>query len=363
MRRVNIVLTGIVAGVLALVLVKFGNPLNMGFCIACFIRDIAGSLGLHQAVKVQYLRPEILGLVLGALAASLTGREFRTVGGSAPLIRFALGFFAIIGFLAFLGCPLRMILRLAGGDLNAVLGLAGLTAGVLCGVFLINKGYSLGRSQPQGKVGGCLFPGLVLILLLFAVTRPAFLLASGEGPGSMHAPLALALAAGLIVGFLAQRSRLCLIGGIRDFVLFRDTYLLIGFAAVFATVLLGNLLMHSFNLGFANQPVAHTDGLWNFLGMALGGLACVLLGGCPLRQLVSAAEGNTDSALTVLGMLVGAATAHNFGLAASPQGVSPAGQVAVLGGLAVVFLIGAFSRSVSKVKGTAATSPNTIAGQ
>lgn len=179
----------------------------------------------------------------------------------------------------------------------------------------------------------------------------------------MHAPLALALAAGLIVGFLAQRSRLCLIGGIRDFVLFRDTYLLIGFAAVFATVLLGNLLMHSFNLGFANQPVAHTDGLWNFLGMALGGLACVLLGGCPLRQLVSAAEGNTDSALTVLGMLVGAATAHNFGLAASPQGVSPAGQVAVLGGLAVVFLIGAFSRSVSKVKGTAATSPNTIAGQ
>jgi hypothetical protein len=363
MGKVNILLAGIVAGILALVLVKFGNPLNMGFCIACFLRDIAGSLGLHQAVKVQYMRPEILGLALGALAASLLNREFRTVGGSAPLIRFALGFFAIIGFLAFLGCPLRMILRLAGGDLNAVLGLAGLTAGVLCGVFLINKGYSLGRSQPQGKAGGYIFPGLVLILLLFAVTKPAFLLASKEGPGSMYAPLVLALAAGLLVGFLAQRSRLCLVGGIRDFVLFRDTYLLIGLAAIFATVLLGNLLMHTFNFGFANQPVAHTDGLWNFMGMALGGLACVLLGGCPLRQLVSAAEGNTDSALTVLGMLIGAATAHNFGLAASTQGVSPAGQAAVLGGLAVVFLIGACSRSAIKVKGSAADNSSAVAGQ
>jgi len=330
----------------------------MGFCIACFIRDIAGSLGLHQALKVQYMRPEILGLVLGALAASLATREFRTVGGSAPLTRFALGFFAIIGFLVFLGCPLRMILRLAGGDLNALLGLAGLITGVLCGVFLINKGYSLGRSQPLSKVGGYIFPGLVAILLIFAVTKPSFLLASPEGPGSMHAPLILALAAGLIVGTLAQRSRLCMVGGIRDFVLFRDTYLLIGFAAIFTTVLLGNLLLHTINLGFINQPVAHTDGLWNFLGMALGGLASVLLGGCPLRQLVSAAEGNTDSALTVLGMLVGAAVAHNFGLAATPQGVPPAGQMAVLGGLAVVCLIGAFSRSAVREQGAAASNLN-----
>ncbi|MEW6193200.1 MAG: YedE family putative selenium transporter [Bacillota bacterium] len=359
MEKGKIIIAGVVVGILALILVKYGNPPNMGFCIACFLRDIAGALGLHQAAKVQYLRPEIIGLVLGAFGAALATREFKTVGGSAALTRFALGFFAIIGFLIFLGCPLRMILRLAGGDLNAVLGLAGLVAGISAGVALINRGYSLGRTQRQSSIGGYIFPALMVVLLTFALLQPAFVLASKEGPGSMHAPLVLSLVAGLVVGILAQRSRLCMIGGIRDFILFRDHYLLTGFAAIFFTVLLGNLLIGSFSAGFTNQPIAHADGLWNFLGMALGGLASVLLGGCPLRQLVAAAEGNTDSAVTILGMLVGAAVAHNFGLAATPQGVPAAGQITVLAGLAAVFVIGLLSRPVARAKREAAAGLDT----
>ncbi|MEW6447807.1 MAG: YedE family putative selenium transporter [Bacillota bacterium] len=345
---------GVVVGVLALMLVQYGNPANMGFCIACFIRDIAGALGLHQAAKVQYLRPEIIGLVLGAFVAALGTREFKTVGGASALSRFVLGLFAIIGFLVFLGCPLRMVLRLAAGDLNAFLGLIGLAAGVAVGVLLINRGYSLGRAQPQSRIGGYIFPALALTLLVFAVIQPAFIFASKEGPGSMHAPLALALGAGLLVGILAQRSRLCMVGGIRDFILFRDTYLLAGFAAILLTAFIGSLVLGTFKAGFVNQPTAHADWVWNFLGMALGGLSCVLLGGCPLRQLVSAAEGNTDSAVTIMGMLVGAAVAHNFGLAGTPQGVPLAGQAAVLVGLAVVFFIGISSRPVLQAKQVAA---------
>ena len=53
----GIIATGAAIGLIAVLLVKLGNPANMGFCIACFIRDIAGGLGLHQAAVVQYLRP------------------------------------------------------------------------------------------------------------------------------------------------------------------------------------------------------------------------------------------------------------------------------------------------------------------
>ena len=74
--------------------------------------------------------------------------------------------------------------------------------------------------------------------------------------------------------------------------------------------------------------------------MALGGFGSALLGGCPLRQLVSASEGNADSAVTVLGLLAGAAFAHNFGLAASAKGVTAPGQIAVLIGFAVILLVG-----------------------
>lgn len=39
--------------------------------MACFERDIAGALGLHRAEVVQYIRPEIIGFVLGATLAAL----------------------------------------------------------------------------------------------------------------------------------------------------------------------------------------------------------------------------------------------------------------------------------------------------
>ena len=90
MKKYNVLvpLTGVVVGLAALLLVTLGNPGNMGFCIACFERDIAGSLGLHHAAKVQYLRPEILGLVLGTTLMALAGREFKARAGSAPALRF-----------------------------------------------------------------------------------------------------------------------------------------------------------------------------------------------------------------------------------------------------------------------------------
>ena len=84
-------LTGLLIGAIAVVLVAFGNPVNMGFCIACFLRDTAGGLGLHRAAVVQYIRPEIIGLVLGALIMALAGKEFKVQGGSSPVTRFVLG--------------------------------------------------------------------------------------------------------------------------------------------------------------------------------------------------------------------------------------------------------------------------------
>ena len=87
----GIILAGAIVGIISVLLVKFGNPINMGFCIACFIRDIAGGIGLHRAPIVQYIRPEIIGLVLGAFIISMKNKEFQAKGGSSPFTRFVLG--------------------------------------------------------------------------------------------------------------------------------------------------------------------------------------------------------------------------------------------------------------------------------
>ena len=136
-----------------------------------------------------------------------------------------------------------------------------------------------------------------------------------------------------------------MVGGIRDLVLFRETKLILGFVAILVSALACNLILNAatpdtyFHLSLAGQPVAHTDGLWDFLGMLLAGFGCVLLGGCPLRQLVLSGEGNTDSAMTVIGLMAGAAFAHNFGLASSGEGPTANGKIAVILGIAVVCAI------------------------
>ena len=220
----------------------------------------------------------------------------------------------------------------------------------------ITSGYipSPGR---MAVIAGTTFTQLVrmkvfLFLGLFALALlvPTLFNASEKGPGSMHAPVLVAFGVALVVGALAQRARLCMVGGIRDAMLFKDFKLLYGFVAIFVVVLAGNLITGRFKLGFALQPIAHSSQLWNLLGMVLVGWGSVLLGGCPLRQLILAAQGNGDSAVTVFGMIVGAALAHNFGLAGNPDskndagqlvvgGISTAGKVAVIVGLVVLLVI------------------------
>lgn len=273
-----VILAGLVVGIASVVLVALGNPVNMGFCIACFLRDIAGGVGMHRAAIVQYIRPEIIGLVLGAMIMALAGKEFKVRGGSSPMTRFVLGFCVMVGALMFLGCPLRMVIRLGGGDGNAILGLIGFIIGIFVGTLFLKAGFSLKKSQPQPKIEGVLMPAVNVGLLILVIAAPAFIFFSTEGPGSMRAPIAAALIAGLVVGAIAQRSRLCMAGGIRDAMMLKDFHLLMGFVAIF---------------------------------------------------------------VAVLGMVVGAAFCHNFGLASSTDGPSFAGKVAVIIGLVLVCAIGA----------------------
>ncbi|MCX5839534.1 MAG: YedE family putative selenium transporter [Deltaproteobacteria bacterium] len=346
--RWGIIGVGIIIGILAPLLQKWGNPGNMGVCVACFERDIAGALGLHRADVVQFIRPEIIGFVLGSLVAAYLFKEYRPRLGSAPIVRFVLGVFAMIGALVFLGCPWRAALRLAGGDGNAILGLLGLIFGIWIGTLFLKGGYNLGRTQPTHHTAGWMLPlfmiGLLLLMLLFpqvsGEAKSGALFYSLKGPGSMHAPLAVSLAVGLLIGFLAQRSRFCTMGAIRDFVLFRQMHLLSGFIALIITALVVNFILGQFKPGFEGQPIAHTMHIWNFLGMALSGLAFCLAGGCPGRQLFLSGEGDGDAAIFVMGMIVGAGIAHNFGLASSATGVGPYGIPAVGIGFAVCLFIG-----------------------
>lgn len=341
----KLVLAGVVCGIVAACLATLGNPANMAFCIACFIRDTAGSMGMHQAEVVQYARPEIIGLVLGAFIISIATKEYRSTAGSSPMIRFILGVIIMIGALVFLGCPLRMVIRMSAGDLNAWVAFVGFILGVATGVFALKKGFSLGRAHVTNKVNGAVLPAIVVAILILA-TCTTLLKASQAGPGSMHAPIIASLIGGLVFGAFAQKSRMCFAGSIRDIILMKNFDLISVIVGLFVVMLVFNLATGRFVLGFDTPGIiAHSEHLWIILGMYTVGFAAVLAGGCPLRQLILAGQGSSDSAVTVVGMFVGAAMCHNFGLAASGTALNPetkevvAGAVPLNGKIACIICI------------------------
>jgi YedE family putative selenium metabolism protein len=240
------------------------------------------------------------------------------------------------------------MLRLAGGDGNAVFGFLGLFGGVWVGTLFFKNGYNLGRTTGQNAAAGLLLPlimlGLLVLRLIFAPVegqaQSGVLWYSLKGPGAAHATVLISLLIGLLVGFLAQRSRFCTMGALRDLILFRQIHLFSGLVALLVAAMAVNIILGQFKPGFTGQPVAHTQALWNFAGMVVAGLAFALAGGCPGRQLFLAGEGDSDAGIFALGMITGAAISHNFGLASSPDGIGPHGMAAVIIGLLLCLGIG-----------------------
>ena len=106
----GVAFAGLTVGLVAVCLGIFGNPANMAFCIACFIRDTAGALGLHRAEAVQYIRPEIIGIVLGAFIIGLIKKDYSNRLQALnfenhPLPPYRFGKKSIISWLAFCSRP------------------------------------------------------------------------------------------------------------------------------------------------------------------------------------------------------------------------------------------------------------------
>ena len=117
---------------------------------------------------------------------------------------------------------------------------------------------------------------------------------------------------GVILGYLGQRSRMCFVGGIRDFVLIRDTYLLKGLIAFGLTAWLAFPLAGLMG-GPRPGPLGISDAVTvalTILGGAGVGLFSVLANGCPLRQHVLAAQGVKSSFAYLAGFLGGAVIFH-----------------------------------------------------
>ncbi|MBI2917361.1 MAG: YeeE/YedE family protein [Chloroflexi bacterium] len=123
---------------------------------------------------------------------------------------------------------------------------------------------------------------------------------------------AATLLGGMLLGYLGQRSRMCFVGAIRDWLLVRDASLLKGLVAFGLTAWLAYpVLSLLVGEGEGLPFLSLGDLAWGtalvavIAGMGLG-VVSTLANGCPFRQHVRAGQGSTSSLAYLLGFYLGA---------------------------------------------------------
>lgn len=141
---------------------------------------------------------------------------------------------------------------------------------------------------------------------------------------AIYAVPLVTLLLGILIGYLAQRSGYCSVGGFRDYLLFRHTRILSGYLTLIVASFAGYLLfwfltpsaMEHFFWALTSNPLSPIPGAPGGLNLAaylifaaipgfLVGFICILLGGCPIRQTVMASEGSYKAAFFFIGMAAG----------------------------------------------------------
>ncbi len=336
----GLLLTGGVMGFLFAFLGKMGNPANMGICVLCFYRDIAGGIGLHKIPTLSYLRPEIIGFILGGTIFALLNKTFRTTGGAKPLIRFIIGILIGYNALIFLGCPIRMFGRISAGDWTALAGLAGVIVAILIFNLFVKNGLDMGRSSElkTANLLGWITPLFAVILLVLLIWDPSGI----NRRHTAHAPIVISLIAGILLGILGQWSSFCSLGGTLDMVMIKSLHRVQGTIAFLIIAFIASLIFGQFKPGA--HPVAHNAILWNFLPMFVIGLGSVMIGGCPFKQTIMASRGSIDALIAIIGILIGIAIGHNLSLAASPKGVPVSGMIGVIISILIILIIGLLNK-------------------
>lgn len=146
--RITPLMMGCLAAVLAVAAQAFlymQPPPAYGICVVCHGRDLA--IWLFSAVSgakrdvaaVSFYWPllTVIGIFIGSRYAAITHGEYKERQGEKPWLSFFCGMAVMVLGLAIMGCPARLLLRTAYGDLSGAVGMASVLLGVIGATLVI----------------------------------------------------------------------------------------------------------------------------------------------------------------------------------------------------------------------------------
>jgi len=151
--RINPWLAGAIIGFLAASLQQLASmtkPSAYGFCMACHGRDMINSiinpiartnLGIAGIVTT-IPTLTIIGVLLGSFVAALIFKEFKITKAKFNVTyikMFILGLLVMNFALILSACPVRVSLRVAHGDIIAIVGLVCIGIGAIIGTIVLER--------------------------------------------------------------------------------------------------------------------------------------------------------------------------------------------------------------------------------
>jgi len=140
--KVSPLQTGLIGGLSAIILeviFKVSPPPAYGLCVACHTRDLVNWIVNNVAGTTLGMAPisklipvlTVVGLFIGALVGAIVHKDFKIRKTHNVVTGLVIGFLVMNFALLMGGCPIRMSLRTAYGDIFGLLGILGIVAGVI----------------------------------------------------------------------------------------------------------------------------------------------------------------------------------------------------------------------------------------
>ncbi|MDK2929106.1 MAG: hypothetical protein PWP73_698 [Methanococcus sp.] len=140
--KVSPLQTGLIGGFSAIlleVIFKVSPPPAYGLCVACHTRDLVNWIVNSVAGTTLGMAPvskffpvlTVVGLFIGALIGAIIHKDFKIRKTHNLVTGLIIGFLVMNFALLMGGCPIRMGLRTAYGDLFGLIGILGIVAGVI----------------------------------------------------------------------------------------------------------------------------------------------------------------------------------------------------------------------------------------
>ncbi len=149
--RPSAITYGVVAGLLAVgvqVFLGVQPPPAYGICLACHSRDVINWIVNHlvgarwEIAPVSVTLPLLttVGLFIGASVAARRNGEYRRLSLGRRGRNIVYGILVMNAAILAIGCPTRLLLLGAYGEVQGLVGIAGLIAGIVAGTLLLKKG-------------------------------------------------------------------------------------------------------------------------------------------------------------------------------------------------------------------------------